>query len=168
MRQSTFRPRKTSLNRKIMNTMRRVVHVPSALLRNPLLISLPPKAESSQMPLPLKILTMEPHLSLRRNLFVGVGIVGWLRSSWRGNTRDVRKGVKLVPEMVRFWTIHLFLRGVIAGVANLGGVSLTSLWVAKGFFEGFRPLHSPTLPKQTTLPSLAEKPNPRSLVPLLN
>jgi hypothetical protein len=162
MRQITSRPRKIYLNRKIMNTIRRVVHVPSAPLRNPPIISLPPKVESSQMPIPLTIFTMEPHLSFRQNLFVGVGLVGWLRSSWRGDTRDVRKGVKLVPERVRFWTIHLFLRRVIVGMDVLGGVSLTSLWVAKGFSKGTG------LTKTSDTPILAAKPNPCSPVLLLN
>jgi hypothetical protein len=67
--QSTSRP--TSLNRLSMNTMRRVVHVLPARLRNLPLISLPPKTKISQMPIPLIILTMEPHLSLRWILFVG-------------------------------------------------------------------------------------------------
>ena len=43
-------------------------------------------------------------------MFVGVSLFGWLRSSRKGITRDVKKGVKCVPEMVRFWTPHLFLR----------------------------------------------------------
>ena len=54
-----------------MNTMRRVVHVPFARLRTSPLISLPPKAESNQMPIPLIILTLEHRLSLRWILFVG-------------------------------------------------------------------------------------------------
>jgi hypothetical protein len=49
-----------------------------------------------------------------------------------------------------------------------GWSELDKLGVAKGFSKGFRPLHSPTLPKQVTLPSLAVKPNPGLLVPLLN
>jgi hypothetical protein len=52
-RQSTSRHRRTSSNRKIMNTMRKAVHVLSAWLRNPPLISLPPEAKSNQMPIPL-------------------------------------------------------------------------------------------------------------------
>jgi hypothetical protein len=63
------------------------------------------------MPIPLTILTMVPHLSLGWILFAGGGFLfGWLRSSRKGITRDVRKGVKCVPEMVRFWKPHLFLR----------------------------------------------------------
>jgi hypothetical protein len=42
-RQSTSRPRRTSSSMKIMNTMRKTVHVFYARLRNPTLISLPPK-----------------------------------------------------------------------------------------------------------------------------
>jgi hypothetical protein len=41
------------------------------------------------MPISLTILTMEPHLSLGWNLFVGVGLFGWLRHSGKGITRDV-------------------------------------------------------------------------------
>jgi hypothetical protein len=40
---------------------------------------------------------------------VGVSLFGWLRSSRKGITRDVKKGVKCVPEMVRFYTPHLFM-----------------------------------------------------------
>jgi hypothetical protein len=109
-RQSTSRPHRTSLGRRIMNTMRGVIHVPSARLKNPLLICLPPKAKSSQMPIPLTIVTMESHLSLGWNLFVGVGLFGWLWRSRKWITRDVGKGVKCVPEVVRFWNLHLFLR----------------------------------------------------------
>jgi uncharacterized protein YqcC (DUF446 family) len=58
-----------------MNTMRRVVHVLPAQLRNPSLISLPPKAKIIQVSIPLTILTMEPHLSLRWILFVGGGFI---------------------------------------------------------------------------------------------
>jgi hypothetical protein len=35
---------------------------------------------------------------------------GWLRGSRKGIARDVGKGVKCVPKMVRFWKPHLFLR----------------------------------------------------------
>jgi hypothetical protein len=89
-RQSTSRPHRTSLNRLSMNTMRGTVHVLPAQLRNLPLIFLPPKAKRSQMPIPLTILTMVPHLSLRWNLFVGAGFIfGWLRGSRKGITRDV-------------------------------------------------------------------------------
>jgi hypothetical protein len=37
---------------------------------------------------------------------------GWLRGSRKGIARDVRKGVKCVPKMVRFWKPHLFLRRI--------------------------------------------------------
>jgi hypothetical protein len=53
-------------------------------------------------------------------------------------------------------------------VIGLGGVLLISLGVAKGFSDGFNPLHSPTFPKQATFPSLAAKPSLDLLVPLLN
>jgi hypothetical protein len=72
-RQNTFRPRRMSLNRRKMNTMRRVVYVLPARLRNLLLISLSPKEKISQLPIPLTILTVEPHLSLRWNLLMGGG-----------------------------------------------------------------------------------------------
>jgi hypothetical protein len=62
--QSTSRPSRMSLNWRIMNTMRWVVHVLPARLRTPLLIFLPPKAKHFQMPLHVTILAMEPHLSL--------------------------------------------------------------------------------------------------------
>jgi hypothetical protein len=62
------------------------------------------------MPIPLIILTLESHLSLRWNLFVGVGFLfGWL-GFWRGDIRDIRNGIKCVPEVVRFWNPHLSLR----------------------------------------------------------
>jgi hypothetical protein len=54
---------------------------------------------------------MVPHLSLVWILFVGWGFhFGWLRGSMKGIARDVGKGVKCVPKMVRFWKPHLFLR----------------------------------------------------------
>jgi hypothetical protein len=91
----------TSLNRMSMNTMRGAVHVLPARLRNPPLISLPPKAKGSKMPIPLTILKMVPHLSLGWILFVGGGFrFGWLRGSRKGIARDVRICVKCVPEMV--------------------------------------------------------------------
>jgi hypothetical protein len=80
MTQSTSRPSRMSLSRKIMNTMGGVAHVPTAQLRTLPLISLPPKAKISQMTLPLTIITMKSHLSLRWSLFVGFGIFGWLRT----------------------------------------------------------------------------------------
>jgi hypothetical protein len=83
-RQRTSRPHRTSLNRRIMNTMRGAVHVPSAQLRTSSLISLPLKAKGSQMTLPLTIITMKYHISLMWSLFVGFGLFRWLRSFWRG------------------------------------------------------------------------------------
>jgi hypothetical protein len=56
----------------------------------------------------------------------------------------------------------------LIGVIGLGGVILISLGVDVGFFDGLKPLHSPTFPKQVTLPSLVEKPNPGPPVPFLN
>jgi hypothetical protein len=92
-----------------MNTMRGAVHVVPDRLRNSPLISLLPKAKIGQMPIPLTILTIEPHLSLRWNLFVGGGFLfGWLRGSRKGITRDVGKGIKCVPKMIWFWNPHLF------------------------------------------------------------
>jgi hypothetical protein len=93
-----------------MNTMRKAVHVLSTRLRNPPIICLLTKAKGSQIPIPLTIVIMEPHLSLGWNLFAGVGVFGWLWCSKKGITRDVRKGVKGVPEVVRIWNSHLFLR----------------------------------------------------------
>jgi hypothetical protein len=94
-----------------MITMRRAVHVSFARLRNPPLICLPTKEKISQMPIPLTIIIMEPHLSLKWNLFVGVcSPFRWMRGSRKGITRDVEKGVKCVPEMVRLWNPHLFMR----------------------------------------------------------
>jgi hypothetical protein len=58
-----------------MNTMRKTVHVLCARLRNVSLIFLPPKAKIIQMPIPLRILTLKPHLSLRWNLYVGGGFI---------------------------------------------------------------------------------------------
>jgi hypothetical protein len=55
--------------------------------------------------------TMVPHLSLGWILFVGRGFLfGWLRDSRKGIARDVGKGVKCVPKMIRLWKPHLFLR----------------------------------------------------------
>ena len=63
------------------------------------------------MPIPLTIFTMVPHLSLGWILFVEEDFLfGWLRGSRKGIARDVGKGVKCVPKMVRFWKPHLFLR----------------------------------------------------------
>jgi hypothetical protein len=76
-----------------------------------LLISLPPKAKINQMHIPLIIFTMEPHISIGWILLVGGSFLfGCLRSSRKGITRDVGKGVKCVPKMVRFFNSHLFLR----------------------------------------------------------
>jgi hypothetical protein len=87
-----------------MNTMRGAIHVLPGRLRNLPLISLPPKEKINQMPIPLIILTMEPHLSLSWNFLVwGWFLFGWLRGSRKGITRDVEKGVKCVPEMIWFW-----------------------------------------------------------------
>jgi hypothetical protein len=94
-----------------MNTMGRAVHVPSAQLRNAPLISLPPKAKDNHVSIPLTIVIIEPHLYLRWNLFVGGGFLFlWLRGSRKGITRYVGKGIKCVPEVVRFWNPHLFPR----------------------------------------------------------
>jgi hypothetical protein len=42
---------------------------------------------------------------------VGGGFLfGWLRSSRKGITRDVGKGIKCLPKVVRFWNPHLFVR----------------------------------------------------------
>jgi hypothetical protein len=69
------------------------------------------KQKSARLPIPLTILTMEPHLSLRWNFLVGGGFIfGRLRGSRKWITRDVGKGVKCVSEVVRFWIPHLFLR----------------------------------------------------------
>jgi hypothetical protein len=132
-----------------MNTMRKVIHVLSTRLRNPSLISLPPKEKSSHMTLPLTIVTMEPHLSLGW-IFCGRGFLfGWL-GFWRGNTRDVRKGVNCVPELVKFWNPHLFLRRGSHRLLNhtlshmgdrLRWGDFNMLGVAIGFSDGFNPLH---------------------------
>jgi hypothetical protein len=161
-----------------MNNMRKAVHVLSAWLRNPSLISLPPKAKCSKMPIPLTIVTMEPHLSLGWGLFVSFGIFGWLRGSRKGITRDVRKGIKCVIEVVRFWNTRLFFLGgaltgsyitpSLTGVIGLGGVILISLGGAKGFSKGFNPLHSPSLPTKTSLPVIESKPILGPPLPLLN
>ena len=82
-------------------------------------------------------------------------LFGWVRGSRKGIDRDVRKGVKCVPEMVRFWNPHLFLRRISNKLLNhtishkgdrLRWVILIILRVAEGFSEGFKPLHSPTFP----------------------
>jgi hypothetical protein len=41
---------------------------------------------------------------------VSFGLFRWLRGSRNGVARDLEKGVKCVPESVRFWTPHLLLR----------------------------------------------------------
>jgi hypothetical protein len=78
---------------------------------------------------------------------------GWLRGSREEITRDFGDGVKCVPEMVRFWNPHLFLRRISNKLLNhtishkgdrLRWVILIILRVAEGFSEGFKPLHSPT------------------------
>jgi hypothetical protein len=43
------------------------------------------------MSIPLTILTMEPHLSLGWNMFMGVDLFGWLR--------DSRKGITIYPDI---------------------------------------------------------------------
>jgi hypothetical protein len=136
------------------------------------------KQKSARLPIPLTILTMEPHLSLRWNFLVGGGFIfGRLRGSRKWITRDVGKGVKCVSEVVRFWIPHLFLRRGSHRLLNhtlshmgdrLMWVILISLGVDEGFSDGFNPLHSPTFPKQTTFPSLLAKPNPGPPVSLLN
>jgi hypothetical protein len=78
MRKSTSRPSRTLLSRRNMHTMKKVVHLLDIHLKTSPLIYLPPKAKSSQVNIPLTILTMVPHLSLRWNLFGGVGLFGWL------------------------------------------------------------------------------------------
>jgi hypothetical protein len=93
-----------------MYTMRRVAHVLPTHLKTPPLISLPTKAKLSQLTIPLTILTMVLHLSLGWNMFVGVGLFGWLSCSRNGITTDIRQSVKWVPEMVGFVTPHLFLK----------------------------------------------------------
>jgi hypothetical protein len=93
-----------------MNTMRRVVHVPYVQLRDPSLIYIPPKSKGRQMTLPLTVITMKSHLSLRWSLFVGFRIFGWLKGSRKRITIDVGKSVKCVPKVVMFWAPHLFLR----------------------------------------------------------
>jgi hypothetical protein len=94
----------------------------------------------------------------------------------KGIARDVGKGVKCVPKMVRFWKPHLFLRSSHRFINHtifhkgtcLAEVVLISLGVGEGFYEGVKPLHSPTFPKRVTLPSLVAKPILGPLVPLLN
>jgi hypothetical protein len=54
-----------------MNTIVKAVLVLFAWPRKPLLIYLPPKEKGSQMPIPLTIVTIEPHLSLGWILFLG-------------------------------------------------------------------------------------------------
>jgi hypothetical protein len=99
-----------------MDTMSGAFHVFLARLGSLCLISLPPKAKIGQMLIPLTILTMKLHLFLRWNLLVGGGFLfGWLRGSRKAITRDVRKGTKCVPKMVRFWNPHLFLGGALTG-----------------------------------------------------
>jgi hypothetical protein len=98
------------------------------------------------------------------------GFFGWLWSSRKGITRDVRKGVKCVPEMVKVWTPHLFLmrgswrfnkqfishnRG-----GRFGWSGFDKFGMAEGFYEGLKPLHSSTLPNRASLPALTAKPNP--------
>jgi hypothetical protein len=95
-----------------MNTMRREVHVLSARHRNPSLISLPPKAKSRHMALPLTI-SQWNLTSLLGGICLSLGLLVWLwlRISRKGITRDVGKGIKCVLEMIRLWNPHLFLRG---------------------------------------------------------
>jgi hypothetical protein len=95
-----------------------------------------------------------------------------------GNTSGIWQDVKWAPDMVRVWTPHLFLRWnshrlhmhsiYHNKVGRFWWSKLDKFGVAKGLFGGFRPLHSPTLPKQATLPSLAAKLNPSPPAPLLH
>jgi hypothetical protein len=130
------------------------------------------------MPIPLTILTMEPHLSLGWILLVGGDFLfGWLKSSKKGITRDVGKGVKCVPTMVRFLNPHFFLRMDSHRLLNhtishkgdrLKWVILIILGVGVDFSDGFKALHSPTILEPVTLPSLVAKPNLGLPVPHLN
>jgi hypothetical protein len=53
----------------------------------------------------------KPKAPNRWNLLVGGGFLfGCLRGYRKGITRDVRKGIKCVLEVVRIWNPHLFLR----------------------------------------------------------
>jgi hypothetical protein len=102
-------------------------------------------------------------------MFVGVSLFGWMRSSRKGIPRDVWQSVKCVPEMVKFWIPHLFLRwastgstntpSLIARVVDLGGVILTNFGEARCFSKELNPLHSPTLTKGALLTALATMPN---------
>jgi hypothetical protein len=49
--------------------MRRAMHVPNTHLNTPPIISLPSKTENNQVTIPLTILAVVPHLSLRWSLF---------------------------------------------------------------------------------------------------
>jgi hypothetical protein len=98
-RQSTSSPHRTSLNRRIVDIMRRAVHVPFLL-----------KQKRNPMTLPLTIIIVKSHLSLRWSLFVGTRLFGWLGFPRKGIIRDIWQSVKWVLGMVRFMTPHLFLR----------------------------------------------------------
>jgi hypothetical protein len=77
---------------------------------NPIAHLLPPKTKCLQVPIPLAILIVVPHLSLRWKLVMGLGHLGWQWCSRKEIIRDVKQSIKWDPEIVRFWTPHLFLR----------------------------------------------------------
>jgi hypothetical protein len=85
LRKSTSRPSSASLNRMIMYTMRRTIHVPTAHLKTLPLIFLPPKTKHSQGTIPLAILAVVAHLSLRWNLLWEWVIVDGYSALGRGS-----------------------------------------------------------------------------------
>ncbi|MVG17102.1 hypothetical protein EF849_21980 [Aeromonas jandaei] len=58
------------------------------------------------------VLALKPHHSLGLLVPSVARFIysGWLLALWKGITRDIRKGVKCVPKMVRFWNPHLLAR----------------------------------------------------------
>ena len=73
----------------------------------------------------MTVLALEPHHSLGLLVPMVARVVhsGWLLASRKGITRDVRKGVKCVPKMVRFryphllarWSLGRFIKDAILG-----------------------------------------------------
>jgi hypothetical protein len=69
----------------IMYTMRRTIHVPTAHLKTLPLISLPFITKHNQVTIPLAILAVVAHLSLRWNLLWEWVIVGGYSALGRGS-----------------------------------------------------------------------------------
>ena len=96
-----------------MYTMGRAVHVLIVHFHLTPLIPLPLKAKLSKVTLFMAILTVIPHhsLGLLVHYLVGMAHSWWrLLRSWRGFSRDSRKCVQRIFQVIRLWDPHLLLR----------------------------------------------------------